>query len=224
MIVRKEIDAADTCRDDAAGACCAAEAASVSAAIASPSDVHLRRWAWWLTAFTIAWNVIEAVVAIASGIVASSIALVGFGCRHANARLEQASSGVRPGVGRSQSGRRRNSALHLSVRGGVAWPHFKCPVWMVVDGSGGRSGSGRACDQRGPRGLVKRRCMQLLIQRGGWLSTKPHGWCEHPAGASTTVASQNAGSMRACRSDASGDAPPIQRNNPQPSLTAVTGT
>ncbi len=35
--------------------------------------------AWWLIAFTIGWNMLEAIVAIASGTVAGSIALVGFG-------------------------------------------------------------------------------------------------------------------------------------------------
>ncbi len=40
---------------------------------------RLRRWAWWLTGLTIAWNSAEAVVAIASGLIAGSIALVGFG-------------------------------------------------------------------------------------------------------------------------------------------------
>src|SRR6187431_746883 len=39
----------------------------------------LRRWAWWLTALTIGWNGVEAVVAILSGVLAGSIALVGFG-------------------------------------------------------------------------------------------------------------------------------------------------
>src|SRR5947209_6634099 len=42
-------------------------------------DLAARRWAWWLTAATIAWNTLEAVVAIASGVLAGSIALVGFG-------------------------------------------------------------------------------------------------------------------------------------------------
>jgi divalent metal cation (Fe/Co/Zn/Cd) transporter len=39
----------------------------------------LRRWAWWLTVLTIGWNSLEAVVAIVSGWLAGSIALVGFG-------------------------------------------------------------------------------------------------------------------------------------------------
>src|SRR5260370_1975173 len=43
------------------------------------SDTLARRWAWWLTAATIAWNTLEAVIAITSGVLAGSIALVGFG-------------------------------------------------------------------------------------------------------------------------------------------------
>lgn len=46
----------------------------------SPDDfLRLRRWAWWLTALTIGWNSLEAVIAIVSGVIAGSIALVGFG-------------------------------------------------------------------------------------------------------------------------------------------------
>jgi divalent metal cation (Fe/Co/Zn/Cd) transporter len=43
------------------------------------ADPQARRWAWWLTAATISWNSVEAVIAIVSGVVAGSIALVGFG-------------------------------------------------------------------------------------------------------------------------------------------------
>lgn len=43
------------------------------------ADPQARRWAWWLTAATISWNSLEAVVAIVGGILAGSIALVGFG-------------------------------------------------------------------------------------------------------------------------------------------------
>jgi hypothetical protein len=43
------------------------------------TDPRWRRWAWWLTALTIGWNSLEAVVALVSGLLASSIALVGFG-------------------------------------------------------------------------------------------------------------------------------------------------
>ena len=39
----------------------------------------MRRWAWWLTALTIGWNSLEAVIAVVSGLLVGSIALVGFG-------------------------------------------------------------------------------------------------------------------------------------------------
>lgn len=56
--------------------CCTAEDESHS----RRQDVRtLLRWAWWLTAATIVWNSLEGVVAIATGLVARSIALVGFG-------------------------------------------------------------------------------------------------------------------------------------------------
>lgn len=54
-------------------ACC------TPAQVSASSDRRLRRWAWWLTALTIGWNSLEAVIATASGLIASSIALVGFG-------------------------------------------------------------------------------------------------------------------------------------------------
>ncbi len=47
--------------------------------LAASQGQHLRRWAWGLTAFTIVWNALEAVVAISSGFLAGSIALIGFG-------------------------------------------------------------------------------------------------------------------------------------------------
>lgn len=40
---------------------------------------ELVRWGRWLAWFTIAWNAVEGLVAIASGVAAGSIALVGFG-------------------------------------------------------------------------------------------------------------------------------------------------
>ena len=40
------------------------------------ADPQARRWAWWLTAATISWNSLEAVIAIVGGILAGSIALV----------------------------------------------------------------------------------------------------------------------------------------------------
>jgi hypothetical protein len=42
--------------------------------------VALRRRALWLEYFTVGWNAVEAVVAIGAGIIAGSVALIGFGC------------------------------------------------------------------------------------------------------------------------------------------------
>ena len=49
------------------------------AILTAEQRVHLHRRALRLEYFTVGWNIIEAVVAIAAGIVAGSIALIGFG-------------------------------------------------------------------------------------------------------------------------------------------------
>lgn len=64
---------ADTCQG---GCACAVTAPPVPD---TAQHRRLRRFAWWLTALTIGWNSLEAIVAITSGLVTSSIALVGFG-------------------------------------------------------------------------------------------------------------------------------------------------
>ena len=58
-------------------ACCAPTVPGAGAHDANAR--RLRRRAWWLTALTIGWNSLEAAVAIGSGLLAGSIALVGFG-------------------------------------------------------------------------------------------------------------------------------------------------
>lgn len=58
---------------------CADGCAGDSPQAAPAEEQRLRRRAWWLTGATIAWNLIEGVVAISGGIIAGSIALVGFG-------------------------------------------------------------------------------------------------------------------------------------------------
>jgi divalent metal cation (Fe/Co/Zn/Cd) transporter len=67
--------AADPCAQDCApcDGCCECDTA------AEGRHVRLKRVAWVLTAATIAWNSIEAVIAVVSGLIAGSIALVGFG-------------------------------------------------------------------------------------------------------------------------------------------------
>src|SRR5215218_3125293 len=51
----------------------------VVVALSAERRVALHRRALWLEYFTVGWNVIEAVVAIGAGIIAGSVALVGFG-------------------------------------------------------------------------------------------------------------------------------------------------
>src|SRR3954469_3852768 len=58
---------------------CGGDGCACGTATIAIADPRLRRWAWWLTALTIGWNSLEAVIAIASGLIAGSIALVGFG-------------------------------------------------------------------------------------------------------------------------------------------------
>jgi cation diffusion facilitator family transporter len=62
-----------------AAATCAADPDRARPAVPHSEERRLRRWAWGLTALTIGWNSLEAVIAIVSGLLASSIALVGFG-------------------------------------------------------------------------------------------------------------------------------------------------
>ena len=69
LIERGEATPVDACSDG-----CGCESAPLAT-----GDPRLRRWAWWLTALTIGWNSLEAIIAIAGGLIAGSIALVGFG-------------------------------------------------------------------------------------------------------------------------------------------------
>jgi hypothetical protein len=54
-------------------------ALTVVAAMIAERRVVLHRRALWLEYFTVGWNVIEAVVAIAAGVGAGSVALIAFG-------------------------------------------------------------------------------------------------------------------------------------------------
>src|SRR3954452_18368849 len=62
-----------------ASACCSDGCSCPSPSLSTVEVPRLRRWAWALTLLTIGWNSIEAIVAIGSGLLAGSIALVGFG-------------------------------------------------------------------------------------------------------------------------------------------------
>ena len=49
------------------------------AALSVERRITLHRRALWLEYFTVGWNVVEAVVAIGAGVIAGSVALIGFG-------------------------------------------------------------------------------------------------------------------------------------------------
>src|SRR5829696_3217258 len=51
----------------------------VVVALSAERRVALDRRALWLEYFTVGWNVVEAVVAIGAGVIAGSVALIGFG-------------------------------------------------------------------------------------------------------------------------------------------------
>jgi divalent metal cation (Fe/Co/Zn/Cd) transporter len=51
----------------------------VVVALSAERRVALHRRALWLEYFTVGWNVVEAVVAIGAGVIAGSVALIGFG-------------------------------------------------------------------------------------------------------------------------------------------------
>src|SRR5215211_2782968 len=52
---------------------------SVVVTLSAERRVALHRRALWLEYFTVGWNVVEAVVAIGAGLIAGSVALIGFG-------------------------------------------------------------------------------------------------------------------------------------------------
>jgi hypothetical protein len=104
---------------------------------------ELHRRAVWLECFTVGWNVIEGAVAIGAGIIAGSVALIGFGVDSSIEvisslgllwRLRKAGPGLveaahRPPDGQPRSGRRCSRDLGVLVS---------------VVGPAGRRGSARA--------------------------------------------------------------------------------
>ena len=51
----------------------------VVVAVSAERRVALHHRALWLEYFTVGWNVVEGVVAISAGVIAGSVALIGFG-------------------------------------------------------------------------------------------------------------------------------------------------
>src|SRR3954454_25318962 len=110
------------------------------------ADPRLRQWAWWLTALTIGWNSVEAIVAIGSGLLAGSIALVGFGL---DSVVEVSSALViawRLTRGASETAERR--AVRL-----IALTFFAIAAYVAVDAVLKLAGVGEE-PERSPIGLA----------------------------------------------------------------------
>ena len=99
--------------------------------VAQTNTATLRRWAWWLTALTIGWNSLEAVIAIVGGLLAGSIALVGFGL---DSIVEVCSALVivwrlsRQGADQAANERAERRAVRL-----IALSFFAIGVYVTVD-------------------------------------------------------------------------------------------
>jgi hypothetical protein len=101
----------------------------------------LRRRALWLEYLTIGWDVIEAAVAVAAGVAAGSIALVGFGFDSsigvlaASTVVWQFRAELRGDVdedseGRTQAHRRHVLRTRRLRLGGTSWSTLK-PSWSA---------------------------------------------------------------------------------------------
>ena len=116
-----------------------------------PIDPEARRWAWRLTAATIGWNSLEAVIAIVGGILAGSIALVGFGL---DSVVEVASAAVivwrlsQPTTDREAQERAERRAVRL-----IALSFFGIATYVTVDAASTLLGL-RDEPQHSPLGLA----------------------------------------------------------------------
>ena len=98
----------------------------MSALVTLERRTVLRRRIRWLVAASIAYNVVEAVVAISAGTVASSTALVGFGL---DSVVEVASAAVLAWqFGAADPHRREKAALRL-----IAWSFFALAAYVTVE-------------------------------------------------------------------------------------------
>lgn len=94
----------------------------------------LHRRALWLEYFTISWNVIEAAVAITAGIIASSVALVGFGVDSGIEVISAVGLTWRllkagPGADAAEEGDAERKALYV-----VAFTFFALAAYITYEG------------------------------------------------------------------------------------------
>lgn len=115
----------------------------------SPSSIasarRWRRWAWFLTAATIGWNTVEALVAVASGLAAGSVALVGFGL---DSVVELSSALVIVWLlvsrGQDEEANERTEARAVRL---IAVSFFGVAAYVIVDALGRLLGVGEPPEQ-----------------------------------------------------------------------------
>lgn len=136
---------------------------------APASAMPARRWAWWLTAATIAWNSLEAVVAVATGVLAGSIALVGFGL---DSVVEVASAVViawrlaREGADEEANERAERRAVRL-----IALSFFAIAAYVAADAVGALVGL-RDEPQHSPLGLAITALSLVVMPSLAWAKRK----------------------------------------------------
>jgi divalent metal cation (Fe/Co/Zn/Cd) transporter len=99
---------------------------SATPSTVTPREVVLRRRIRWLVAATITYNVVEAVVAITAGTIASSVALIGFGLDSV-VEVSSAAAVAWQFAGRDPALRER---VALRV---VAWSFFALAAFVAVE-------------------------------------------------------------------------------------------
>jgi hypothetical protein len=149
------------------------ERVMTSAAVAPDRQAVLRRRIRLLVAATITYNVIEAVVALAAGTIASSVALIGFGL---DSVIEVSSAAaVAWQFAGSDPQRRERVALRV-----IAWSFFALATYVTVEAVRGLLGAGEA--EHSPVGIVLvaisvwsscRSCPSHSAARGGNWDRRP---------------------------------------------------
>lgn len=116
-----------------------------SAAVTPDRQAVLRGRIRLLVAATITYNVIEAVVALAAGTIASSVALIGFGLDS----VIEVSSAAAVAWQFTASDPKRRERVALRV---IAWSFFALAAYVAVEAVRGLLGAGEA--ERSPVGIV----------------------------------------------------------------------
>ncbi|MDT7581865.1 MAG: hypothetical protein QOK35_3129 [Pseudonocardiales bacterium] len=109
----------------------------MTAAVSADRQAVLRRRVRWLVAATISYNVVEAVVALTAGTIASSVALIGFGL---DSVIEVSSAAaVAWQFAGSDPQRRERTALRV-----IGWSFFALAAYVAVEAVRALFGAGGA--------------------------------------------------------------------------------